>query len=654
MTETADKKLPLKPEEIADRLVPEQSAISPNGESVVFSVGASAQKCEHPEATLWLSRDGAAAEAFSSGLAHDHSPAWSPDGTRIAFLSDRAERGKYKLYVVRLSGGEARPLGELTGELDHLHWAPDGKSIAVLRVDPETPEEKKRKEDRNDAVVVDADPKLSRVWIVDAESGKARQLTFGTRQIWSYGWSRDGSRVAITTTDQPNIDAACGPGDLATLPASGGIATRVAHFPSLPADPIFLEIDGTSVIAVKASGHRPDPVDSIWLVPASGGEPRNALPGYEGNVESIGAVAGDPDKLSLRMVERTHAHAYLFDGAAETLIDITPPLMRGEGSLVHGPSVSSDGKRLAVVWADGDIPEEVFTGGVGETLTAVTEFGKPFLGRLSGADVVTWQSDGWEIEGILTYPAGYEAGRRYPLVIEAHGGPSWQWEDYCYLNWHDWAQLMASNGYAVLVVNPRGSTGRGAAFQQQLQDDVGGGEVRDLVNGALAMVERGIADRERLGIGGWSWGGYLTATTITKSDIFGAAMMGAGLANLISDHGTDDIPSANLLYFPGHPYDNLEMYWEGSAIKHVTNCKTPTLILHGDADARVMPTQGMEFYRALKVLGVPVEFVRYPRQGHPIKERHHQIDLMTRLVAWFDRWLKAEPASQEAAAKRQL
>jgi dipeptidyl aminopeptidase/acylaminoacyl peptidase len=200
---------------------------------------------------------------------------------------------------------------------------------------------------------------------------------------------------------------------------------------------------------------------------------------------------------------------------------------------------------------------------------------------------------------------------------------------------------MASNGFAVLAVNPRGSTGRGAAFQQQLQDDVGGGEVRDLVNGALSMVERGIADRDRLGIGGWSWGGYLTATTIAKSDIFKAAMMGAGLANLISDHGTDDIPSANLLYFPGHPYDNLDMYWEGSAIKYIANCKTPTLILHADADARVAPAQGAEMYRALKVLGVPVEFVRYPRQGHGILERNHQIDLMTRLVAWFDKWLKA-------------
>jgi dipeptidyl aminopeptidase/acylaminoacyl peptidase len=253
---------------------------------------------------------------------------------------------------------------------------------------------------------------------------------------------------------------------------------------------------------------------------------------------------------------------------------------------------------------------------------------------------VTWISDGWEIEGLLTYPASYETGKRYPLLVEVHGGPSWQWEDFCFLDWHDWAQLMSSHGFAVLAPNPRGSTGRGSAFQQQLQNDVGGGEVRDLISGALSMVERGIADEDRLGIGGWSWGGYLTATTITRTTMFKAAVMGAGLANLISDHGTDDIPNANLLYYPAHPYDDFEPYWEGSAMKYIKNCTTPTLILHGDDDARVPPMQGAEMYRALKVLGVPVEFVRYPREKHPINERKHQIDLMNRMIAWYTKWLK--------------
>jgi dipeptidyl aminopeptidase/acylaminoacyl peptidase len=164
--------------------------------------------------------------------------------------------------------------------------------------------------------------------------------------------------------------------------------------------------------------------------------------------------------------------------------------------------------------------------------------------------------------------------------------------------------------------------------------------VRDLIAGATAMVERGIADPDRLGIGGWSWGGYLTATAISRTTMFRAAVMGAGLSNLVSDHGTGDIPSANLLYFPGHPYHHLDLYLRGSALTTIASCTTPTLILHGEADDRVQPSQGAEMYRALKVLGVPVEFVRYPREGHGIKERHHQLDLMNRIIDWFTRWLK--------------
>jgi dipeptidyl aminopeptidase/acylaminoacyl peptidase len=635
------KRLPLTPEEIADRRVPADPQISPDGRFVAFTVATASQKGEHKERAIWLSREGGAAEQFTAGIAEDINPNWSPDGTRLLFVSDRAERGTSKVYLLRLDGGEALPLGELQGELEDPKWSPDGKTIAVLRKDPETPEEKKRKEDKDDAVVVDADHKLNRLWAIDVATGQARQLTYGTRQIWSFGWAPDGERLAITTTDAPNYNAVMEQGDLWTLPVTGGLPTHIATFPVAPSWPVFVETADGPGIVVLASGHREDPPESVWFVSLAGGEPRNLLPGYEGNVEFLTGLRSSRSSVLVRIVERTHAHAYELDVATGKLLPLTPASMVRTGSITAGPSLSADRSTIAVVWSGGSTPHEVFVGKPGGEAKAVTEFGKSFAGRLSPTEVVTWTSDGHEIEGILTYPAGYEAGKRYPLVVEIHGGPSWQWEDYAFLDWHDWAQLLASNGYAVLAPNPRGSTGRGPGFQKQLQDDVGGGESRDLVAGAQAMLERGIADRERLGIGGWSWGGYLTAYTITQTDIFKAAVMGAGLSNMISDHGQDDIPSANLHIYPGLPYQHLDAYWMSSPIRHIANCTTPTLILHGDADARVHPAQGMEMYRALKSLGIPVEFVRYPRQGHPIKERHHQIDLMRRLVAWFDRWLKA-------------
>jgi dipeptidyl aminopeptidase/acylaminoacyl peptidase len=309
--------------------------------------------------------------------------------------------------------------------------------------------------------------------------------------------------------------------------------------------------------------------------------------------------------------------------------------------VVGGIAFSATGDRFAGIWADSITPEEVVLGSPHKTAISVTSFGASFHGRLQPVEHVMWSSDdGVEIEGLLTYPRDFDNNRRYPLVVVIHGGPSWQWEDRVMLDWHDWAQLLASHGYAVLMPNPRGSTAYGVDFQRLLQDDVGGGECCDLISGALAMVERGIADRSRLGIGGWSWGGYLTAWTITQTDIFRAAVMGAGLANLVSDHGQGDIPSMNLLLYPGHPYHHLDAYWNTSPIRHVTSVRTPTLILHGDEDARVHPAQGMEYFRALKTLGVPVRFVRYPREDHGIHERIHQIDLMERVLDWFDRWLR--------------
>jgi len=632
---------PLTPEEIADRLVPKDPRLSPDGRDVAFVVATQSKKGEHPEQALWLSRDGKPAEPFTAGSACDDEPRWSPDGSRLLFLSDRAERGTNRIYLIRRDGGEARPLGNLAGDLRSPEWSPDGTRIAVLRKDQESEAEKARKESRDDAIVVDADPRRTRLWVVDVETGTARQLTYGTREVWSFAWSPDGDRFAIITTDEAGVDARFGPCDLWLIPATGGLPKHLAHFPSRADYPIFVETPDGEAVAVRANWHREDPVDSVWVVPTQGGEPRNLLPNLAGNVEELRPLPGARGSVALRIAEGTHVSVYALDLATAELRPLTPAGLHREGAALYGPSLSAGGETIAVVWADGDVPQEVYVGQPGQALTAVTSLGKAFAGRLQPVEHVTWESDGVEIEGLLTLPAGYQPGRRYPLIVEVHGGPTALWKDMCFLDWHDWAQYLASHGFAVLAPNPRGSTGRGAAFQKLLQDDVGGGESRDLIAGARAMVERGIADPERLGIGGWSWGGYLTAITITQTDLFKAAVMGAGLSNLLSDHGQNDIPSANLLYFPGLPYHHPDAYLRASAISSITNCKTPTLILHGDNDARVHPAQGMEMYRALKSLGVPTEFVRYPREGHSIRERAHQIDVMRRVLEWFERWLKA-------------
>lgn len=639
---------PLTPEEIADRIVPSDPRIAPDGSRVVFVAAPGSKTGEKWTRSLWIAGDDLPTRQFTRGSADDCDPRWSPDSSRILFRSDRLKPGSedYRLFVLPVSGGEAVPLGELGGELSQPEWSPDGRWVAVLRKDPEPEAITARKKGRDDAIVVEEDPRFTRLWIVDTESKRARCLTTGEREVRSFAWAPDSLSLVAITTEAAEYDATLGPGEVWQLSVEGSLPRHVSRFRTTPGSPVVVETSSGPVVAVRANGHRDQPKDSIWTVALSGGEPIDALPELVGNVEELLPNSGSIGHLAARIIERTHGRLYGVDLVNGNLTSFTPAAIASRGSIVDPASMSSGGKRLAVVWSDSTTPEEVWIGDVQGEAHPVTSFGKDFHGRLQPTEHVSWMSDdGVEIEGLLTYPAGYQPGRRYPLVVEVHGGPSWQWEDRVMLDWHDWAQMLASRGYAVLMPNPRGSTGYGPELQRLLQDDVGGGESRDLVAGALAMVDRGIADQGRLGIAGWSWGGYLTAWTITQTSIFRAAVMGAGLANMVSDHGQGDIPSANLLYYPGQPYLHMEAYWKSSPVRYVAAVRTPTLILHGEEDARVHPAQGMEYFRALKTLGVPVRFVRYPREKHRIEERAHQVDLMHRIIDWFDRYLVESPGS---------
>jgi dipeptidyl aminopeptidase/acylaminoacyl peptidase len=632
----------ISPEELADRVMPSDAGIAPDGSRVAFVAAPVGKKGEHRSRAIWIAESGQPARQLTAGTADDHAPRWSPDGTRLLFQSDRLKPGddEQRLFLLPLGGGEARPLGDLSGELSQPAWSPDGRFVAVLRQDPESPEAKARKKDRDDAVVVEEEPRFTRLWVIDVESGKARCLTAGEREVRGFAWAPDGKSLVAISTDAVEYDAVLRAGDVWEIAVAGGLPRHIACLRTMPSSPVVVETESGLVVAMLADGHRDQPSDSIWVVPLGGGDARNLMPELTGVVEEIAPLPGAPGQVAARIIERTHGRIYAVDVTDGTLTPLTPPALAEQGSVLDGITFAANGRRVAAIWSDATTPEEVYLGDVQGAIEPVTSFGEAFRGRLQPTEHVTWMSDGVEIEGILTYPAGYQPGVRYPLVVEIHGGPSWQWEDRAMLDWHDWAQMLASRGYAVLMPNPRGSTGYGHAFQQMLQDDVGGGESRDLVAGALAMVERGIADQDRLGIAGWSWGGYLTAWTITQTDIFRAAVMGAGLSNMVSDHGQGDIPSANLLYYPGQPYDHIDSYWNSSPIRYVAAVRTPTLILHGDEDARVHPAQGMEFFRALKIRGVPVRFVRYPREKHGFEERAHQIDLMQRIIDWFEQHLR--------------
>lgn len=632
---------PLSAQEIVDRLAPRTPVISRDGRIVAFEVAPWGYKGDAPKRAIWLSRDGEPARKFTSGDAVDSNPVISPDGTQLAFLSNRGDNEKTAILLMRLDGGEAAQLGTLKGELQDLHWSPDGSELSVLRRQPESKQRRKRNKKRDDAIVVDGEPRYNRLFILDAQSGKKRAVDSGDREIWDYAWSPDSSQLAYTTAEQVGEDAPMLRGDVWLTDRDGKAPRHVAQLDQTPNMPIFVSGPHGPALAVRKNGHRAHPADSIYLLDLASGTAVDVLPEFPGNVESIRPLCDVENAFAFHTVEGVHSNIYRLEYLTGARQSILPKSLSENGAIPYAPAITPDGRTIAALWSDGDVPEEIYLIRDAGEPVKLTEFGKDFSGKLRPSETISWTSDDLEIFGLLTLPERVD-DQPLPLVVQIHGGPSWQWQDNCFLDWHDWTQYLVSRGFAVLTPNPRGSTGRGSEFQRRLIDDVGGGEMRDVIAGAQALVERGIADPERLGVGGWSWGGYLTAYTITRTPMFKAAVMGAGLSNMLSDHGTDDIPSANLFYYPGQPYHYPDEYWESSALKHVTNCVTPTLIVHGESDDRVQISQGAEMYRALKTLDVPVEFVRYPREPHGFKERNHQIDLLTRIGDWFQRWLMPE------------
>jgi len=738
--------------------------VSPDGRLIAFCVGEVSKAEEHARGTISLvPADGnAPPRPFTTGPGLDADPAWSPDGTRLAFISDRHERGKPALYVMPTDGGEAERLVTERGEASAPRWSPDGSRISFLLKEIDTSEEEKRKkEGRDDAVTVDTDDRYTRLWLVDVASREVTRLSpigrapdpsapdgpAPTEQhVLEHAWSPDGSRIAYlytptprindayaatleTLTPQPPLPAAGeGEPDVATSaerepdvatsaerepdvatshkdrqwvlssakPAHGAgpstiVGSEDGDFPSPAAESengllpspaaesensllpspthgrgaggegspgegvcrvygypkgLCWSPDGTRLAVIGGEIQQPFvPSNAAPLVvSAGGGEPRPACIGHAVDVEWVEWLSDD--ELVVAGVEGTRGVYYRLpapDAAAQSPQHLSALFAAGqpERGAPREYALSRDRGTMAWTRADTTSPGDLWAARPDGNPVRLTTLNPQLEGMAwSVPEEVSWTApDGLEVRGLLIRPLGYEAGRRYPAVVHPHGGPAGAWTDGFYASWHNWDGFLAARGYAVLLPNPRGSTGRGSAYLAANKGDVGGGEWQDVLSGARWAIDSGIADPERLGIGGWSWGGFLTAWAITQTTMFKAAVMGAGLSNLLSDHGQNDIPDANRLIFDSLPYDDFDSYWRVSPLRDVARVTTPTLILHGEKDARVTPAQGQEFYRALTVRGVPTRFALYPREGHPIEERAHQLDLLRRVLEWFDRFL---------------
>ena len=617
--------------------------MSPDGSHVAFVMTREFTEGEHsiPESSVWVvSYDGTTpARQFTASLHADKSPRWSPDGKMLCFLSDRAKADILQVYVMPTNGGEAQKLTDAKAGVSDFAWSPDGLRIAYLAADAKTEDEEKREKERDDPIHVHHEMKFTRLWVVDAAGGAAQEITPPDYQVRGFAWFHSG--WAIVTSPTPEEDDAMLAWPVRVI--GQGDDARTLWEGKYPVTSIASSRDGRALTWIHSGAVGEESADEVWVARA-GEQPRLLTSDYSG------AMAGadfTPDGQGLLLIgiegTRTMLGRIALDSSASETLLAGRTLESSFTSAYH-VSVSADGTRMACVLEDVNQPAEVFVGELGGEQRQATKFNvhlsEVTLGR---GETVEWTApDGLRVEGVLIYPAEYEEGKRYPLITHIHGGPTWQWLMRFMAGWHDWGQWLAAQGYAVLLPNPRGSAGRGREYAWSNRRSWGHGDFGDVLSGVDAMVERGIADPERLGIGGWSYGGYMTAWAIGQTDRFKAAIVGAGVTDLLSFQAAD-IPS----WLPGQmmlapSYREPEVYLRSSPITYVANAKTPTLVLHGASDERVRLGQGKELYHALRGLGVSTEMVIYPREPHIFQERYHQRDLLTRVSDWFDRWVKGE------------
>lgn len=605
---------------------PEDAEISPDGRRVAYTVSevgkesaASAQRSR-----IWLvPAEGGAARQLSMGPGQDTAPIWSPDGGRLAFLSDRQEPGKgLQIWLLPMDGGEATPLTRAKGRISRITWCRDGRHIAFLMVEEQPPQE-------GDVIQFEADPSFQRLFVVDTATGETRPVSPDGVQVWEFAEAPDGSAFAVVASALP-WEWSWYQSWVGTVPAQGGGVTELYRSVRQVASPCWSP-DGTGIAFLSGTwSDRGSVAGDLWIVDAKGGPATHVTEGYEGSLTWV------------RWPERDRLLFLGYEGMEATIGWIYPD---GEGRLLwreaaamgprFQPRFTLAGARLAVVREDFVKLPEVWTadlGGDGLTWRQVSQV-NPEPEKLVRGDcqVIEWSAaDGTTIQGILITPPGYSGERRIPLVTLVHGGPTSLYG--VRTNWF-WAPFLATKGVAVLMPNPRGSTGRGLAFAEANLGDMGGGDLQDILAGVDHCIALGVADPDRLGIGGWSYGGFMTAWAITQTDRFRAAVAGAAITNWLSFHGTSEIPTWDALYLQDKP--DGEAYRRCSPVLAAARVKTPTLILHGERDTCVPVGQAYEFFRALQDKGVEVKLQVYPRESHGFRERPHLQRMQEAAVTWF-------------------
>ncbi len=652
--------------------------LSPDGKWVAFTISEWDKKENRRVSHIHLvSIDGGRSIRLTNGDKGETSPQWSPDSMRIAFLADR-DKGT-QVWIIQAFGGESEKLTFEENNVQAFRWSNDGKNIAFITRDvpkDKTERAKKRKE-KFDTIVVDSDFSYSHLWKVNLETKEKKRLTEGNFSVSTPQWSPDNNQIAFVmsrsgTQESSFIDISEDRNtDIYVIDATGGTPRQLTTNPAADTNPQFSP-DGKWIAYIANSEPKSWAArNDVMLVSREGGVTRNVTKEF---FESAGsAMQWAPDGKTIYFSSGIGVYTHIFNvpveggkitqltrenrnygsfdiaGYVPKLAGTTPPFNPNERA--YTPNW-----KIAYTVTDSLTPEDIWVAPLDKIeaarkITWVNPVIKDFA--IAETALIKWKGpDNFDIEGLLVKPVGYEEGKRYPLVLQIHGGPYSRFSD----TFNGRAQILAANGYAVLMPNPRGSTGYGLKFTVANVGDWGGKDFKDIMAGVDSLIAKGIADPHKLVVMGGSYGGFMTFWTITQTERFKAAIGHAGISDWYSFHGQSDIPGLMEYGLTGQPWTSTETYRKYSPMTHVDRVKTPLMITHGERDLRVPIAQAEQFYRALKKRGVDVIFLRFPREGHGIQEPNHVIDLTTRQLEWFDSHLgitRPKPTEAKSVAENE-
>lgn len=612
-----------------------QAAIAPDGAHVAYVEALAAPN----HSAIYIAPRTRVSAGDGKTSCDESSISWSPDGKQLAFLSDHEKKEQLQLYVASAGGEPARQLTHLKGLLTDPRWSPDGKRIAILftenlphsagPLDPVPPE----------SGVLESRIFEQRLAVVDAATGAVRQLSPKDMYVYEYDWSPDGGSFAAT--------AAPGDGDANWWTAQlYTVSAETGAMQSIYKPPVDQQIaaprwapDGKSIVFIGGlMSDEGSTGGDVFQIPAAGGSVRDLTAGMASSASNI---------TWPRKSKRLYFTEHYDGGSAISQLDPTTGqnerLWQGDESINppfddSGISMMVDGKSSVVIRHSFQKPPEIWAGRIGEwkPVTQRNRLRKPQWGE---GKSLHWTNEGFRIQGWLLYPSQFDPNRKYPLVVAVHGGPASSLKP-------DWPRpgynpaLLSQQGYFVLMPNPRGSYGQGEKFAAANIRDFGGGDLRDILAGVDEAIRTAPVDAQRIGITGWSYGGFMTMFAVTQTNRFRAAVAGAGISNWQSYYGENAIDTWMMPYFGASVYDDPAVYAKMSAINFIKQVKTPTLIVVGDRDGECPAPQSYEFWRALKTLGVKTEMVVYPNEGHGFHSPAHQKDVLLRMIRWFNENLR--------------